>query len=66
MPCPTFKRFPRTTQEAYGPYTSREVYPMEDDDKPTGYPLLWWAAMTVVAALAVVGIVASNLPVGVQ
>ena len=65
MPCPTFKRFPRTTQEAYGPYTSREVHPMEDD-KPSGYPLLWWAAVTIIAALAVLAIVVDNLPAGAQ
>jgi hypothetical protein len=64
MPCPTFKRFPRSLDEAFGPHTSHDI--AEPEDEPTGYPLLWWAAMTIVCGLAAVGIVVSNLPVGVQ
>lgn len=64
MPCPTFKRFPRSLDEAFGPHTSHDIE--EPEDKPTGYPLLWWFAMTAACGLAAVGIVVSNLPVGVQ
>ena len=62
MPCPTFKRFPRSLDEAFGPHTSRDI----EEDQPTGYPILWWFAITVVCGLAAVAIVVSNVPVGVQ
>lgn len=62
MPCPTFKRFPRSLDEAFGPHTSHGI----EEDQPTGYPILWWFAITVVCALAAVAIVVSNVPVGVQ
>lgn len=64
MPCPTFKRFPRSLDEAFGPHTSHDIE--EPEDKPTGYPILWWFAVTIAAALATVAIVATNVPVGVQ
>ena len=44
MPCPAFKRFPRSLDEAFGPHTSHDI--AEPEDEPTGYPLLWWAAIS--------------------
>lgn len=65
MPCPTFKRFPRSLEEAFGPHTNQEISEPEEDT-PNGYPLLWWFAVTIIGALAVVAIVVTNVPAGVQ
>lgn len=44
--------FPRTLNEAFGPYASGPVEPM--DSKPTGYPLLWWVGVVTIAVLGAV------------
>lgn len=63
MPCPTFRKFPRSLDEAFGPHTSHEI---EEPQQETGYSVAWWFAITIAAALAAVAIVVSNVPVGVQ
>lgn len=49
------RKYPRTLQEAFGPYTSQRI----DDETPrdTGYGWLWWAvvSLTSVAGVIVIG-----------
>lgn len=43
MPTPTIRRHPRTLQEAFGPYTSKEILPMREpthDGQPLAERLL--------------------------
>ena len=42
--------YPRTMQQAFGPHTSDELHPIPDTD----YSPAWYAAMCIVAILAVV------------
>ena len=42
--------YPRTMQQAFGPHTSDELHPIPDTD----YSLAWYAAMCIVAVVAVV------------
>lgn len=41
------RRYPRTLQEAFGPYTSRDLQPMPD--KSRAYPDSWWIAIALIA-----------------
>ncbi len=43
------RRFSRTMQDAFGPYTSNDLLPMPE---PREYSTNWWLAMCVVAVLA--------------
>lgn len=47
------RKYPRTMQEAFGPYTGREI----DDTDNTGYSTAWWAALGVVSVIAMIVIV---------
>jgi hypothetical protein len=44
------RRYPRTLQEAFGPYTSREVHPMPEQRKTPAHEV----ALYLVAVVAVV------------
>lgn len=44
------RTYPRTMQQAFGPHTSDELHPIPDAD----YSLAWYAAMCIVAVVAVV------------
>lgn len=46
------RKYPRTMQEAFGPYTGREIH-----DQDTGYSTAWWAALGVVSVIAMIVIV---------
>lgn len=46
------RRYPRTLQEAFGPYATGPII----EPKATGYSLGWWAAMSLCAACAVAAI----------
>ena len=37
------RRYPRTMQEAFGPYVTRDLEPPRGE----GYPWLWWAALAL-------------------
>jgi hypothetical protein len=39
------RKCPRTMQEAFGPYTSREI----TEPRETGYSAAWWFAIAAVA-----------------
>ena len=41
------RKYPRTLNEAFGPYTSKEFY------EPRQYSGAWWAAMIVIALVTV-------------
>ena len=46
------RRYPRTMQEAFGPYTSRELHEPDSDNEG----LVWWAimaALCIAAALVI-------------
>lgn len=47
------RKYPRTLNEAFGPYTSREVYDADESD----YGAAWWVAITLVAMAALVVVV---------
>lgn len=49
------RRYPRTLNEAFGPYTSSHI-----EEKPTGYSLAWWLAVCAcaVACAVVIGVTA--------
>lgn len=42
------RMYPRTLEQAFGPYTSREITEPKD---PNAYGWAWWAAMVVVAVI---------------
>ena len=42
---PTTRRYSRTMQEAFGPYTSNRI----DEPRDTGYSAAWWCAVAVIA-----------------
>jgi hypothetical protein len=44
------RRYPRTLQEAFGPYTNNQI----EDPPSGGYGLWWWVSMVLIAAAAVV------------
>lgn len=46
----TVKRFPRTLEEAFGPYTARQIH----EDQPRGFSPAWWASMVAVSVVSVV------------
>lgn len=46
------RRYPRTLQEAFGPYTSRDIQPMSHEPRPC--PWLWIFAAVVVTGLTAV------------
>jgi hypothetical protein len=39
------RKYPRTMQEAFGPYTSYRI----DEPRETGYSAAWWAAIAIAA-----------------
>ena len=47
------RKYPRTLQEAFGPYCS----PYISEPKETGYPTWWWYSMAVIAVLTMVLVV---------
>lgn len=48
------RRYPRTLQEAFGPYTPSTLHPMEEDrHEYTGH---WWFAMGLIAIATVLAI----------
>lgn len=44
------RKYPRTLNEAFGPYTDNTIYEPEPYDYE--YPAAWWCALTTVAILA--------------
>lgn len=46
------RKYPRTLQEAFGPYTSHEIM-----DHDTDYSPQWWVAFIAVAILSVITVV---------
>lgn len=50
------RRYPRTLQEAFGPYTSNELHPMRDTRKTPAHEI----ALYVVALAAVVAVIFLN------
>jgi hypothetical protein len=53
------RRYPRTLQEAFGPYTSREVLPMREPDAWGRHGM---GALLVILLVALVVIVATGKP----
>ena len=49
------RRYPRTMQEAFGPYVTRDLEPL----RPRGedYPWLWWAALALAGLTTLVLVV---------
>ncbi len=48
------RKHPRTLNEAFGTYTSRDFY-----EPPASYPWSWWALMAAIGVVTVAVIVAS-------
>lgn len=46
-------KFSRTMAEAFGPYTSRQLFPMPEPHHPHDAIVLWGCAVGAVVALAV-------------
>lgn len=47
------RKYPRTLQQAFGPYTSNEIV----DPSDTSYPWTWWALMVAVSLVTLVIVV---------
>jgi len=48
------RRYPRTMQEAFGPYVTRDLEPLRARE---GYPWLWWAALALAGLTTLVLVV---------
>ena len=47
------RKFPRTMQQAFGPYTGHVI----SEPREAGYPAAWWACMALIAVFALVAVV---------
>lgn len=45
------RKFPRTMQEAFGPYATSQIY---DPEEAESYPTAWWLSVAMIAVVAMV------------
>lgn len=48
------RKHPRTLNEAFGPYTSRDFY-----EPPAAYPWTWWALLVAIGLVTLAVVVAT-------